>query len=76
MQILQQPRNTALSLNTQAAQGHTKPAGVSELTTGHSIALQREESSSTHQKTNASFPNQETLTSQPSNPTHNEEPPQ
>ena len=37
----------------------------------HSNALQREESSSTHQ--NTSFPNQETLTSHTSNPTRSEE---
>ena len=33
-------------------------------------------SSSTHQNTDASFLNKETLTSHPSNPTHSEEPPQ
>ena len=33
-------------------------------------------SSSTHQNTDTSFPNQETLTSYLSNPTHSEEPPQ
>ena len=33
-------------------------------------------SSSTHQKTNTNFPNQETLTSHPYNPTHSEETPQ
>ena len=33
-------------------------------------------SSFTHQNTDASFPNQETLTSDSSNPTHKEEPPQ
>ena len=32
--------------------------------------------SSTHQNTNSSFPNQETLTSYLFNPTHREEPPQ
>ena len=42
-QILQQHRNIALSLNTQAAQSHTKATDISKLTTGHFIALQREE---------------------------------
>ena len=43
MLILQQCRNIALSINTQAAQIHTKPIDVSKLTTGHLVALQREE---------------------------------
>ena len=76
MQILQQHRNIALSLNTQAAQGHTKPTDLSELTTGHVTALQREEIQLHHQNTNTSFPTQGTLTSHLSNPTHSEEPPQ
>ena len=59
--------------NIQAAQSHTKPIDISKLTTGHFIALQREEIQPTHQSTNASFPNQETLTSHSSNPTHSKE---
>ena len=43
MQILQQHRNIALSFNIEAAQSHTKPIDISKLTTGHFIALQREE---------------------------------
>jgi len=43
MQILQQCRNIALSFNIEAAQSHTKPTDISKLTTGHFIALQREE---------------------------------
>ena len=76
MQILQQHRNTALSFNIQAAQNHSKPFYISQLITGHFIALQREESSFTHQNTDTSFPNQETLTNHPYNPTHSEETPQ
>jgi len=33
----------ALSFNIQAAQSHTKSIDISKLTTGHFIALQREE---------------------------------
>ena len=43
MLILQQLRNIALSIKIQAAQSHTKPIDTSKLTTGHFIALQREE---------------------------------
>ncbi|KAI4549249.1 hypothetical protein MG293_001579 [Ovis ammon polii] len=43
MQILQQRRKIALSFNTQAAQSHSKPIDISKVTTGHFIALQREE---------------------------------
>ena len=43
MQIFQQHRNIALSFNIEAAQSHTKPIDISKLTTGHFIALQREE---------------------------------
>ena len=42
-QILQQCRNIALSFDIQAAQYHAKPINISKLTTGHFIALQREE---------------------------------
>jgi len=41
--ILQQCRNTALSIKIQAAKSHTKPTDISKITTGHFIALQREE---------------------------------
>ena len=68
MLILQQCRNTALSINIQAAQSQTKPIDTSKLTTGHFIALREKRSSSTHQKNNTSFPKQETLTSYSSNP--------
>ena len=74
MKILQQHKNIALNFNIQAAQSHTKPNDISKLTTGHFIALQREEIQLHAPDT--SFPNQETLTSHPSNPTHSEEPPQ
>ena len=43
MLILQQSRNTALSIKRQAAQSHAKPIDTPKLTTGHFIALQREE---------------------------------
>ena len=43
MLILQQCRNTDLSIKIQVAQSHTKPIDTSKVTTGHLIALQREE---------------------------------
>ena len=43
MLILQQYRNTALSIKIQAAQNHTKLTDTSKLTIGHFIALQKEE---------------------------------
>ena len=58
----------------QTAKSHTKPIDTSKLTIGHFIALQREEIQLHPPDT--SFPNQETLTSHSSNPTHREEPPQ
>ena len=41
-----------------------------------SLLSREKKSGSTHQNTNTSFPNQETLTSHPYNPTHSEETPQ
>ena len=41
-----------------------------------SLHFREKKSCSTHQNTNTSFPNQETLTNQSSNPTNWEEPPQ
>ena len=77
MQILQQRRNTALSINIQAAQSHTKHTDTSQNSLLDTPLHSREKkSSSMHQNTDASFPNQETLTSQSSNPTHWEKPPQ
>ena len=76
MLILQKHRNIALSINIQAAQSHTKLIDTSKPTTGLFIASREKRSSSTHQNTDASFPNQETLKGHPSNPTHSEEPPQ
>ena len=43
MLILRQSRNTALSIKRQAFQSHAKPMDTPKLTTGHFIALQREE---------------------------------
>ena len=43
MQILQQRKNIALSINIQAAQSHTKAIDISKHTTGHFIACQRGE---------------------------------
>ena len=77
MQILQQRRNTALSVNIQAAQSHTKPIDPFQNLILDTPSHSREKkSSSTNQNTEATFPNQETLTSQSSNPTHCEKPPQ
>ena len=41
--ILQKHRNTTLSIKIQVAKSHTKPIDTSKPTTGHFIALQREE---------------------------------
>ena len=41
--ILQPSRNTALSTKKQDAQSHAKPIDTLKCTTGHLIALQREE---------------------------------
>ena len=43
MLILQQNRNTTLSIKRQGTQSHAKPTDTPKLTTGHFIALQREE---------------------------------
>ena len=43
MLILQQCRNTALSIKIQAAQSHIKPIDTPKFTNGHFIALQREQ---------------------------------
>ena len=72
-QILQQHRNIAPSFSIQAAQSHSKPIDISKHTTGHFIAPQREEIQLHPPEHDASFPNQETLTSYLSNPTHREE---
>ena len=61
----------------QAAKSHTKhidPSQNSLLDTPFNF--REKKSSSMYQNTDASFPNQETLTSQSSNPTHWEKPPQ
>ena len=41
--ILQQTRNTALSIKRQVAQRHIKPIDTPKLNIGHFIALQKEE---------------------------------
>ena len=41
--ILQQSKNTALSIKRQAAQSHAKPTDTQKLITAHFIALQRKE---------------------------------
>jgi len=43
MLILQQNRNTTLSIKRQATQSHVKPIDTTKLTTGHYIAFLREE---------------------------------
>ena len=71
MPILQQRRNIALSINIQAAQSHTKHIDPSQNSLLDTPLHSREKKSiSTHQNTDTSFPNQETLTSQSSNPMH------
>ena len=71
MQILQQCRNIALSVNIQTTQSHTKHIDPSQNSLLDTPLHSREKkSSSMHQNTDASFPNQETSTNQSSNPTH------
>ena len=76
MIILRQSRNSGLSIKRQAAQGHAKPIDTPKLTTEHFIALQREEIQLHLPEPDASSPNQETLTSHLSNPTHRQQFPQ
>ena len=77
MQILQQCRNIALSVNIEAPQSHTKLIDLTQNSLQDTPLHSREKKSSfTHQKTDSSFANQETLTCQLSNPTHWEKPPQ
>ena len=64
MQILQQRRNIALSVNIQAAQSHTKPVDPSQSSLLDTPLHSRKKNSSfTDQNTDASFPNQQTWTS-------------
>ena len=74
MQILQQHRNTALSLNIEAAWSYSKPIDISSLL-DTSLHSREKKSSSTHKNTDTSFPNQETLIRHQYNPTHSEETP-
>ena len=60
----------------QAAQSHTKPIDISQLITGHFIALQREEIQLHPPEHRHKLPYQETLTSRQYNSTHSEETPQ
>ena len=77
MQILQQHRNKALNVSIQAAQGHTKHIDPSQNSLlGTPMHSREQKSSSTHQNTDTSFPNLETLTSQSSKPSHWVKPPQ
>ena len=76
MQIIQQHRNTALSFNMQAAQSHSKPIASHNSLLDNSLHYRGKESSSTHKNADTSLPNQETLTSHPSKPTHSKETPQ
>ena len=69
--ILQQCRNITLSIKIQVAKSHAKLIDTSKLTTGHFIALKREDMQL--QNTNVNLPNQETLTSHFSKPTYREE---
>ena len=43
MLILQQNKNKTLNIKKQASQSHAKPIDTPKLTSGHFIALQREE---------------------------------
>ena len=69
MQILQQHKNIDLGFNIQAAQSQTKPIDPSQNSLLDIPLHSREKkSSSTHQNTDTSFPNQDTSTSQRSSP--------
>ena len=61
MLILQQSRNTTLGIKRQAAESHAKPIDTPKLTRDTSLHSREKKSSSTHQNTDTSFPNQETL---------------
>ena len=50
MLILQQSRNSALSIKRQAAQSHTKHIDTPKLTTGHFIALERRDPATSTRK--------------------------
>ena len=63
MLILQQCRNTTLSIKIQAAQSHATPIDIPKPTLDTSLHSREKKSSTTHQNSNTSFPNQETLTS-------------
>ena len=56
--------------HTGCPKSHLTHRPITKLITGHSIALQKNKSISTHHNTDTSFPNQETLTNELSNPTH------
>ena len=62
-QILQQNRNTSLNFKIQAAQVTPKPLTSHNSLLDTSLHSREKTSSSTHQNTDTSFPNLETLTS-------------
>ena len=68
MQILQQHRNIALSFNIQAPKVTPNPMTSHNSLLDTSLHSREKKSSSTHQNTDTSFPNQEILTSHPNNP--------
>ena len=76
MLILQQPRNTVMSIKIQATQSHAKLIDTQNSLLDTSLHSREKRSSSTQQNTDTSSPNQETLTSHYSNPTHREQSPQ
>jgi len=76
MLILQQCRNTALSIKIQAAQSHAKLIETPKPTTEDFIALQREEIQLHPPEHKCKLPLPTPLPSHSSNPTHREEAPQ
>jgi len=70
-----------MEIITQVQETQRVPNRINPLTSHNSLLdtslhSREKKSSSAHQNTNTSFPNQETLTSHQSNPTHREETPQ
>ena len=76
MQILQEHRNTALASIYRLPKVTPNPLTSHNSLLDTSFHSIEKKSSSTHQNTDTSFPNQETLTSKLYNPTYSEETPQ
>ena len=76
MLILQQNRNTILSIKRWTAQSHGKPIDTPKLTSGHFIAFQREEIQLHPPEHTGKLPQPGNLDKPLLNPTHMEQIPQ